>query len=96
MGLVTRLASAPQDVQNLTEHIDLDSLSTSKYIAFALTGTILLLTIITQWITTKYNLRKYHIINKVSWWNASKAKENFVRNAQKLLLEGFRKVQFIN
>ena len=93
MAFTTRLIiNTHQYAQNLTQDIDLASLSTSKDLAFGLIGTILLLTIFAQWIAKSYTFWQYTFVNKSNWWNASKAKENYLWNAQKLLVDGFHQV----
>ncbi|GAM40345.1 hypothetical protein TCE0_038r12627 [Talaromyces pinophilus] len=90
MAFTTRLiVNTRQYAQNLTQDIDLASLSASKDLAFGLIGSILLLAVFAQWIVKAYKFWQYPFVNKAGWWNASKAKENFVWNAQKLLVDGF-------
>ena len=96
MAFTTHLiVSTHQYAQNLTQDIDLASLSTSKDLAFSLIGSILLLAVFAQWIVKTYKFWQYPFVNTARWWNASKAKDNFVWNAQKLLVDGFHQVRFI-
>lgn len=96
MAFTTRLvANTHQYAHNLTQDIDLASLSTSKDLAFGLIGCILLLAVFAQWIVKTYKFWQYPFVNKARWWNASKAKEKFRWNAQKLLVDGFRQVRFL-
>lgn len=96
MAFATRLvANTSQYAQDLTQHLDLASFSTSKDLAFTFVGSILLLILFTQWAVETYKFRQYPFVNKASWWNASKAKENYRWNAQKLLVDGFHQVCYL-
>lgn len=96
MAFTTRLVvSTNQYAQNLIQDIDLASLSTSKDLAFGLIGSILLVIVFAHWIVKTYKFWQYPFVNKAKWWNASKSKENFVWNAQKLLVDGFYQVRFL-
>lgn len=93
MAFTTRLvANTHQYAQNLTQDIDLASLSTSKDLALGIVGIVVLLAVFAQWIIKTYKFWQYPFVNKASWWNASKAKENYLWNAQKLLVDGFHQV----
>jgi hypothetical protein len=93
MAFTTRLiANTHQYAQNLTQDIDLASLSTSKDLAFGIVGIVVLLAAFAQWIIKTYKFWQYPFVNKASWWNASKVKENYLWNAQKLLVDGFHEV----
>jgi hypothetical protein len=93
MAFTTRLVVDTRHyAQNFTQDIDLASLSASKDLAFGLVGAIVLLTVLTQWIIKTYKFWQYPFVNKARWWNTSKAKENYLWNAQKLLVDGFQQV----
>lgn len=93
MAFTTRLVvDTHHYAQNFTQDIDLASLSASKDLAFGLVGAIVLLTVLAQWIIKTYKFWQYPFVNKASWWNTSTAKENYLWNAQKLLVDGFHQV----
>ncbi|EEA24836.1 cytochrome P450 monooxygenase, putative [Talaromyces marneffei ATCC 18224] len=90
MTFTTRLVvDTHHYAQNLTQDFDFTSLSTSKDLTFGLVGGIVLFAVFAQWIIKTYKFWQYPFVNKASWWNPSKAKENYLWNAQQLLVDGF-------
>jgi hypothetical protein len=54
---------------------------------------IALVTLLAQWVWHQYRLSHIPVFNKADPRNLNKTKDNFLWNAQKLLVDGFVKVR---
>lgn len=55
-------------------------------------GSIMMVVLIGRWVMNATKFAQYEFVNKAGFWDKTKARDNYLWNARKLLLDGFSKV----